>query len=139
MFEYVNLLCKRMGWYKLKIVKYDVFHELIIEFYATLKIKDEEQRIFSCRFFGKEYEFDYDLMTWIFDFHEGGICQTPPEFDMISFWGEITKGDKISHGDTMISGLIDNHSFLLMHKFMAHNNFGRNDSTKVMPDELFLI
>ena len=39
----------------------------------------------------------------------------------------------------MISGLIDNHSFLLMHKFMVHNIFGRNDSTKVMPDELFLI
>ena len=85
MFDYVNLLCKRMGWYKLKIVKYDMFHELTIEFYTTLKIKDEEQRIFSCRFFGQEYEFDYDLMTQIFDFHEGGICQPPPEFDMIGF------------------------------------------------------
>ena len=51
-FDYVNLLCKRMGWYKLKIVKYDVFHELTIEFYTTLKIKDKEQRIFSYRFFG---------------------------------------------------------------------------------------
>ena len=66
-----------------------MFHELTIEFYTTLKIKDEEQRIFSCRFFGQEYEFDYNLMTQIFDFHEGGICQTPLEFDMISFWGEI--------------------------------------------------
>ena len=56
MFDYVNLLYKRMGWYKLKIVKYDVFHELTIEFYTTLKIKDEEQRIFSCRFFGQEYD-----------------------------------------------------------------------------------
>ena len=45
-------------------------------------------------------------MTQIFDFHKGGNCQPPPEFDMIGFWGEITKGDRISHGDTMISGLI---------------------------------
>ena len=51
-----------------------MFLELTIEFYTTLKIKDEEQRIFSCRFFGKKYEFDYDLMTEIFGFAKGGIC-----------------------------------------------------------------
>ena len=46
MHDFVNLLCKRLGWFKVKIVKYDVFYELIVEFYTTLKIKDEEQRIF---------------------------------------------------------------------------------------------
>ena len=139
MHDFVNLLYKRLGWFKVKIVKYDVFYELNVEFYTTLKIKNEEQRIFSCRFFGNEYKFDYNLMTKIFSFSEGGICYPPPEFNMIGFWAEITKGDKISHGDTMISRLIDSHSYLLMHKFIAHTICGRNESTKVMPDELFLI
>ena len=58
---------------------------------------------------------------------------------MSNFWFEITKGDRISHGDTMFSSLIDSHSYLLMHKFMVHTIFGRSDSTKVMPDELFII
>ena len=116
-----------------------MFYERSVEFYTTLKIKDEEERIFSCRFFGKEYEFDYDLMTEICGFSEGGICHPPPKFNMIRFWAEITKGDRISHGDTIVSGLINSHSYLLMHKFMVHSIFDKNDSTKVMPDELFLI
>ena len=66
MHDFVNLLCERLGWFKVKIVKYDVFYEFNVEFYTTLKIKYEEQRIFSCRFFGNEYEFDYDLMSEIF-------------------------------------------------------------------------
>ena len=66
MHDFVNVLYKRLGWYTLKMVQYDVFLELTIKFYTTLKIKDEEQRIFSCRFFGKEYKFDYELMTKIF-------------------------------------------------------------------------
>ena len=78
-------------------------------------------------------------MTEIFSFYEGGICYPPPEFNMIGFWAEITKWNRISHGDTMISMLIDSHSYLLMHKFITHTICGRNDSTKVMPDELFLI
>ena len=39
----------------------------------------------------------------------------------------------------MISGLIDSHSYLLMHKFIAHTICSRNESTKVIPDELFLM
>ena len=78
-------------------------------------------------------------MTEIFDFHKGGICYPLLEFNLIGFWAEIAKEDKISHGDTMISGLIDSHSYLLMHKFIAHTIYGRNESTKVMPDELFLM
>ena len=42
MHDFVNILCKRQGWYKSKMVQYNVFLELTIEFYATLKIKDEE-------------------------------------------------------------------------------------------------
>ena len=78
-------------------------------------------------------------MTEIFGFYEGGIYYPPPEFNLVRFWAEITKGDRISHGDAMISGLIDSYSYLLMHKFIAHTICGRNESTKVMPDELFLM
>ena len=66
-----------------------MFLELTIEFYTTLKIKDEEQRIFSCRFFEKEYNFDYELMIEIFSFAKGGICHPPPEFNMSQFWFEL--------------------------------------------------
>ena len=92
MHDFLNVLYKRLGWFKLKIVKYNMFYELTIEFYTTLKIKDEEQRIFSCSFFGKEYEFDYDLITEIFSSSEGDICYPPPKFNMTGFWAEITKG-----------------------------------------------
>ena len=78
-------------------------------------------------------------MTKIFSFSEGGICHPPPKFNMFGFWAEITKGDRISHGNTMVSGLIDSHSYLLMHKFIARTICGRNESKKVMPDELFLM
>ena len=78
-------------------------------------------------------------MTEIFSFSEGGICHPPPKFNMIGFWAEITTGERISHGDTMISGLIDSQSYLLMQKFIAHAICGRNKSIKVMPDELFLM
>ena len=42
MHDFVNLLCRRLGWFKLKIVKYDVFYELTVELYTILKVKDEE-------------------------------------------------------------------------------------------------
>ena len=58
--DFMNVLCKRLGWYKLKTVQYDVFVELTIEFYTTLKIKNKEPIIFSCRLFRKEYDFDWN-------------------------------------------------------------------------------
>lgn len=39
----------------------------------------------------------------------------------------------------MVSGLIKDHAYLLMHKFMAHNIFGKQDSTRVLKDELFML
>ena len=39
----------------------------------------------------------------------------------------------------MVSSLIDSLSYFLMHKFIAHTICGRNESTKVIPDELFLM
>ena len=32
MHDFVNLLCRRLGWFKLKILKYYVFYELSVEF-----------------------------------------------------------------------------------------------------------
>ena len=78
-------------------------------------------------------------MTEIFNFSKGCICHPPPESNMIGFWAEITKRDRISHGDTMVSSLIDSHSYSLMHKFIAHTICGRIESTKVMFHELFLM
>ena len=137
--DFVNTLCERMGWKQLKLVQYEVFFELSIEFYTTLKIVDENLGLFSCRLFGKEYKFHYELISEIFCFSHGGICQPPPEFNMHKFWSEITGGDKLCDDQVMISGLIQSHACLLMHKFMAHTIFGKKDSTKVSHDELFLM
>ena len=72
--EFIDNLCARMRWLQLKSIKYEVFFELSIQFYTTLKIIDEKLRIFSCRFCGKGYLFDYELMFDVFGFFEGGIC-----------------------------------------------------------------
>ena len=68
---------KKLGWSKLVVAQYDVFYELTIEFYTTLKILDENHGVFSCRFFGKENYFDYKIMSDIFSFPKGCICQPP--------------------------------------------------------------
>ena len=66
--DFIDNLCARMGWLQLKTIKYVVFFELIVEFYTTLKIIDEKLGIFSCRFYGKEYLFDYELSMMFLDF-----------------------------------------------------------------------
>ena len=137
--DFINNLCARMGWLQLNTIKYEVFFELTVEFYTTLKIVDEKLGIFSCRFCGKEYLFDYELMSDVFGFPEGGICQPPSNYNMSNFWAEITSRDKVCEGQVMTSGLIHSHSCLLMHKFMSYNIFGKIDSTKVSSDELFLL
>ena len=128
-----------MGWLQLKSTKYEVLFELSVKFYTTLKIIDEKLGIFSYRFCGKEYLFDYELLSDIFGFSEGGICQPPSNYNMSKFWSEITSRDKVCEGQVMTSGLIQSHSCLLMHKFMSYNIFGKPDSTKVSSDELFLL
>ena len=58
---------------------------------------------------------------------------------MSSFWHEITGGDRVCEGQVMTSGLIKDHSYLIMHKFMSHIIFGKKDSTRVSSDELFML
>ena len=58
---------------------------------------------------------------------------------MSSFWHEITGGDRVYEGQVMTSGLIKDHSYLIMHKFMTHIIFRRKDSTRVSLDELFIL
>ena len=47
----------------------------------------------------------------IFGFPEGGICQPPLDYNMSSFWHEITRGDRVYEGQVMTSGLIKDHSY----------------------------
>ena len=39
----------------------------------------------------------------------------------------------------MVSGLIRDHAYLLMYKFMEHNIFGKQDSSRISKDELFML
>ena len=41
MHDYVNALCRKIGYHKLKMMQYDIFLELTIEFYTTLKIENQ--------------------------------------------------------------------------------------------------
>ena len=45
----------------------------------------------------------------------------------------------VCEGQIMTSGLIKDHSYLIMHKFMSHIIFERKDSTRDSPDELFML
>ena len=60
-------------------------------------------------------------MSEIFGFPQGGVFQPPLNYNMSSFWHEITRGDRVFEGQVMTSGLIKDHSYLIMYKFMTHN------------------
>ena len=45
-------------------------------------------------------------MSNIFGFPEGGVCQPPLEYNMSSFWHEITGGDRVCEGQVMTISLI---------------------------------
>ena len=74
-----------MRWTKFVNLKYDTFYELTIEFYTTFKIIDKKEKIYSCRFFGKEYRFDRTIMLEIFGFLEGGYTHPPNDFNENGF------------------------------------------------------
>ena len=62
----IDIFYNKLDWSKFAAAQYDVFFELTIEFYTTFKILDANQRIFSCRFFGKAYYFNYEIRSNIF-------------------------------------------------------------------------
>ena len=70
---------------------------------------------FLYRFFRKEYYFNYETMYDIFGFPEGGVCQPPLNYNISSFWHEITRGDRVYEVQIMTSGLIKDHSYFIIH------------------------
>ena len=61
----------------------------------------------------------------IFGFPEVGVFQ--PYYNISSFWHELTRGDSVCEGQVMSSVLIKDHSYLIIHKFMAHPVIGIRD------------
>ena len=47
--------------------------------------------MFLCRHFGKEFHVDFELMSHVFGFPDGGLRHPPKEFNMLSFWRRITE------------------------------------------------
>ena len=78
-------------------------------------------------------------MSYVFGFPIGGHKQAPSEFDMLAFWKRLTKDSSFNEKEMMVSGLIRDHAYLLIHKFMAHNIFRKQDSARVSKDELFML
>ena len=58
---------------------------------------------------------------------------------MLAFWKRLTKDGSFNEREMMVSGLIREPAYLLMHKFMAHNIFEKQDSARVSKDELFML
>ena len=58
---------------------------------------------------------------------------------MLAFWKKLTKDGSFHEKEMMVSGLIRDPTYLLMHKFMAHNIFGKQDNARVSKDELFML
>ena len=102
----IDVFCNKLGWSKLATAQYKIFFELTIEFYTTFKILDANQGVFSFRFLRKEYYYNYEIMFDIFGFLERGVYQPPLDYNMSSFWHEITRGDRVCEGQIMTSGLI---------------------------------
>ena len=72
-----------------------------------------------------EFHMDYDLMSHIFGFLKRGVTLPPKDFDMLAFWRKISEDNSFHEREMMVSGLIRVDAYLLMHKFMAHNIFGK--------------
>ena len=58
---------------------------------------------------------------------------------MPEFWKRLTQDNCFNEEEGLVSGLIRDPAYLLMHKFMAHNIFGKQSSTRVSRDELFML
>ena len=95
--------------------------------------------MFLYRFFGREFHVDYDLMSHVFGFPKRGLTLPPKDFDMLAFWRKISEDNSFHEREMMVSGLIRDHAYLLMHKFMAHNIFRKQDSSTVSKDEFFML
>ena len=137
--EDMEILSDRLGWTKFFKLKHDTLYELTLEFYTTFTILNEDPYLFSCRLFGRKFHVDSELMSVIFGFPVGGLKQPPNDFVMPEFWKRLTQFNCCNEEEGLVSGLIRDPAYLLMHKFMAHNIFGKQSSAKVSRDELFML
>ena len=137
--EDMEILSDQLGWTKFFKMKHDTLYQLTLEFYTTFTILNENPYLFSCRLFGRKFHVDSDLMSVIFGFPVGGLKQPPSDYDMPEFWKRLTQDNCFNEEEGLVSGLIRDPAYLLMHKFMAHNIFGKQSSTRVSRDELFML
>ena len=124
---------------KIQNKKLDPAYEIYMALYQQLVSYEEDTYMFSCRFLGREFHVDYDLMSHVFGFPKGGLTLPPKYFDMLAFWRKISEDNSFHKRDMMVSGLIRDHAYLLMHKFIAHNIFRKQDSSRVSKDEPFML
>ena len=121
----IYAMCAALGWTKFIGMKFNVYYKLVVEFYTTFKEVDRAKHIYSCRFFRKPYQLDYDLVCKVFGFRKGGLCDRPSEFHLSAFWNELTGGFSYNGGHLTPNDLILHHSYLIIYKFMAQAIFGK--------------
>ena len=88
---------------------------------------------------GKTHQVDYDVMFRVFGFRKTGLCEPSSDFSVQNFWQELTGGVRYLGGHLSPNGLIVNHRYLIMHKFIAHVIFEKHESNKITHHELFIL
>ena len=66
-------MLNKLGWTRFANAQLDTFKELILEFYATLRVCDKETTKLTYRWLGQEFAIDYNVMSQAFGFPKGGL------------------------------------------------------------------
>ena len=132
-------LCGRLKWKKFIEMTHPVYRELKLEFYITLKFLDQGPKKFNCRLNGKPISIDYDTMLAVFGFLKGGICEARIRYKSRDFLRELTSPEEVLDVRGSLNGLIKDHSYVIMHKFICHSIFGKIESNKVSKKELLML
>ena len=108
-----------------------IYRDLTLEFYTTLKLLDQGRKKFEYRLNGKSISIAYDTMFAVFRFPKGGICEAPIRYKSRDFWRELTSPEEVWDVRGSPNGLIRDHSYMIMHKFICHSIFGKMESNEV--------
>lgn len=135
----IDGMLNKLGWTRFANTQFRTYRELVLEFYTTLHICDKGTTKLTCRLLGREFSIDYDVMSQAFGFPKGGLQSPPPQFRPDDMWNFLSGEDRFLGSTKTPNGLILDHSYLILHKFMCHAIFGKLEGNKVSRQELFLL
>ena len=100
------------------------FHHLTL-IKKLLHLIDKSEKKLEFRLFGEDYHVNYDIMHQVFGFPKSGIYQPLKNYDLKIFWHQISGQDDFRGAHMAPNGLIIDHRYLIIHKFMCHAILGK--------------